>query len=73
MMIKALLSSFFFIQITCLQASLVISEAPSCIIEGEESKLRQPEGVTFSPDGSFLAVVSSLGNSVSIYKRNSST
>ncbi|MCP5508262.1 MAG: WD40 repeat domain-containing protein [Chlamydiales bacterium] len=50
-------------------AELTISRRPACVIQGPDSGLERPEGITFSPTGDLLAVANSAGPSVTVYRR----
>jgi hypothetical protein len=41
-------------------ASLIVDDMPTTIIREESSELDRPEGVTFSPDGKYIATANSL-------------
>lgn len=46
-----------------------VSDEPVTIIREGNSQLDRPEGVTFSPDGKYIATANSLVNTVTFYKR----
>jgi len=48
---------------------LLINDTPTTIIQGNSSRLNQPEGVVFSLSDECIAVANALGNTISIYKR----
>ncbi|MGE5196262.1 MAG: WD40 repeat domain-containing protein [Anaerolineae bacterium] len=48
----------------------VYETTPSFCIKGSESQLDFPHDLSFSPDGTHLAVANRQGNSITIYKKN---
>lgn len=58
----------FSIQLT-LCCGITIDPDPIHVIDGLESDLHRPEGLSFSPDGSQIAVANSSNNSITIHRQ----
>lgn len=50
-------------------ASLIVENTPRTILRNEFSEINRPEGVTYSPDGKYIATANSLINTVTFYQR----
>jgi len=51
------------------QCKLVFSKKPVTVLSGYKSKLKRPEGVTFTPDGEYLLIANAGNNSLAAFQR----